>query len=401
MVVFNRRCACLLTVVVAVKVALSICSVWSPGFIYLINTFFALKDRVHPVPYVWLAEAGYWVWLHTSLPRVDLASWYIGGKTFPWSFSSSALIFLWKLPVLASSLLVGGLVHTRFKGRGCLPVFAWLLNPLVVLGGEMAGNYDMIVAAFVFMSVLFLSERRYSVAIGLFAVSVALKFYPLILLPVYLLWGKSNRRRWFILGLAALSGAASYIYWASYYARDFMASFMLPSGNPFVFHPSEVLLTPYDSRIGLAVAFSLLYAFILHLQGFEDVLKASLGVILLYTAFSDLNPTYLLCVLPLMTVDSMSGGRARLYAAYTALASTLQFFTLPLTYRGSFLFVKASWLKMFSEGLTALSKEALRGGGLSLVLAPALTAMFIALSLVYVMEMHGLQLRRMRNAATP
>jgi uncharacterized protein YjeT (DUF2065 family) len=56
---------------------------------------------------------------------------------------------------------------------------------------------------------------------------------------------------------------------------------------------------------------------------------------------------------------------------------------------------------MFSEGLSALSKEALRGGGLSLVLAPALTAMFIALSLVYVMEMHGLQLRRMRNAATP
>ncbi|MEM3072673.1 MAG: hypothetical protein QW172_04370 [Candidatus Bathyarchaeia archaeon] len=397
MFVFTRRRAYLLMITVALKVGLSIYAVWSPSFIYLISSFFALKNQVHPIPYVWLAEAAYYVWLLLPFRRVDLTSWYAGGRVFPWGPSSAALIFLWKLPVLASSLLVGWLIHARFKERASLPLFAWLLNPLVILNGEMAGNYDMIVAALVFMSVLFLNEKRYSVAAGLYAVSVALKLYPLILLPVYLSYGGGSRRRLAISGLASFSGAGLYVYWASYYARDFMVSFMLPSGNPFVFHPAEVLLTPYDSRIGLAVAFSLLYAFILHLLGFKDALKASLGVILLYSAFSDLNPTYLLCALPLMTVDSISGGRVRLYAAYTAVAFILQVFTFPLTYKGSFFFIKASWVKALSEGLNALNKEVLRGGGLGLVLTPALTAIFIALSLAYVMSMHTLQPRRLHN----
>jgi hypothetical protein len=236
----------LLLSIIVLKVVLSIYSVWNREFIYLINTFFALKDKIHPIPYLWLTRIVYLVWSSVPFERVNLSSWLVSSNDFPLSFSSATLIFFLKLPILASSLLIGLLVYKHVSGRKrWLALLAWLLNPVVILNGEMAGNYDMVVAVLIFSSILLLSKQRYFLSLTPFAISVALKLYPIILLPVYLLCRGRGRKGIVALGLASFSGVGFYVYWASYYAKDIMRSFTLPPGNPFVWVPSEILLTPY------------------------------------------------------------------------------------------------------------------------------------------------------------
>jgi hypothetical protein len=125
--------------------------------------------RLYPYPPVWVwFEAGSeWLARHTG-----------------WSFA-----VLVKLPVLAADLAIVALLAaggTR-TGRGLVPAWLYALHPVSVLVGAFHGQFDAVALFFVLLAVFaFEAGRRDASALALGA-AIAVKSFPVLLLPVFLL----------------------------------------------------------------------------------------------------------------------------------------------------------------------------------------------------------------------
>lgn len=143
--------------------------------------------RLYPYPPVWVwVEAGSeWLARHTG-----------------WSFA-----VLVKLPVLAADLAIVALLAaggTR-TGRGLVPAWLYALHPVSVLVGAFHGQFDAAALFFVLLAVFaFEAGRRDASALAL-ASAIALKSFPVLLLPVFLLTpGMTVRARVRFAALAVL-----------------------------------------------------------------------------------------------------------------------------------------------------------------------------------------------------
>jgi len=125
--------------------------------------------RLYPYPPVWVwAEAGSeWLARHTG-----------------WSFA-----VLVKLPVLAADLAIVALLAAggTKTGRGLVPAWLYALHPVSVLVGAFHGQFDAVALFFVLLAVFaFEAGRRDGSALAL-AAAIALKSFPVLLLPVFIL----------------------------------------------------------------------------------------------------------------------------------------------------------------------------------------------------------------------
>ena len=125
--------------------------------------------RLYPYPPVWVwVEAGSeWLARHTG-----------------WSFA-----VLVKLPVLAADLAIVALLAAGGTkiGRGLMPAWLYALHPVSILVGAFHGQFDAAALFFVMLAVFaFEAGRRDASALAL-AAAIALKSFPVLLLPVFLL----------------------------------------------------------------------------------------------------------------------------------------------------------------------------------------------------------------------
>ena len=125
--------------------------------------------RLYPYPPVWVwVEAGSeWLARHTG-----------------WSFP-----VLVKLPVLAADLAIVALLAAggARTGRGLIPAWLYALHPVSVLVGAFHGQFDAAALFFVLLAAFeFDGGRRDASALAL-AAAIALKSFPVLLLPVFLL----------------------------------------------------------------------------------------------------------------------------------------------------------------------------------------------------------------------
>ncbi len=125
--------------------------------------------HLYPYPPVWVwVEAGSeWLARHTG-----------------WSFA-----VLVKLPVLAADLAIVALLAAggARAGRVMIPAWLYALHPVSVMVGAFHGQFDAVALFFVLLAVVqFDAGRRDAGALAL-AAAIALKSFPVLLLPVFLL----------------------------------------------------------------------------------------------------------------------------------------------------------------------------------------------------------------------
>jgi hypothetical protein len=125
--------------------------------------------RLYPYPPVW-------VWVETG------AEW-LARRT------GASFAVLVKLPVLAADLAIVALLAAegRRAGLGLLPAWLYAVHPVSVLVGAFHGQFDAAALLFVLLAlVAFEAGRRDASALAL-AAAIALKSFPVLLLPVFLL----------------------------------------------------------------------------------------------------------------------------------------------------------------------------------------------------------------------
>ena len=134
--------------------------------------------RLYPYPPVW-------VW-------VEAGSEWLSRRT------GASFAVLVKLPVLAADLAIVALLAAwgAGTGRGLLPAWLYALHPVSVLVGAFHGQFDAVALFFVLLAIVGFEAARRDLSGLALAAAVAVKSFPVLLLPVFLLMpGMTPRAR--------------------------------------------------------------------------------------------------------------------------------------------------------------------------------------------------------------
>ncbi len=369
-------------------------SPWSYNFLYTVKlaTLRFSPESYGMTPWIVLQNSLYRVWLLLPVDHPNLDYWVIASKSPPGYFGGFLLVFLLKLPILICDIFSGVVIYKilRLKkvgGRRALAFFAlWILNPYTTLFAEMDGTVDIVVVFFSLLTVyLYLSGRSGFAAFSLFMGTVV-KLYSILLLPVVAVVSAVRRlRRVFALFLVfSILGVALYSLWVSTIGVNMLQTFL--SYTPLTFQFSEILLTPYDSRIGLATVFGLIYLFLVHLfwdrEKLENFEQLCFGFLLFYFAFFNWWPSYLILLVGFMFLEAgvhPKAGRYMIMLLLSAFIFELTVFSLGNEYSLFYIDLYFPWMRAVSGLLSRLTVDV----AVRLVFMPLLRSLYTALSLYY------------------
>jgi hypothetical protein len=216
-------------------------------------------------------------------------------------------LFLLKLPYLAfdiGCLLILWLLLEGKQGAYAALAF-WWLNPLLIYGTYIYGRHDVLAQFFVLLAVLLLARLKRLWALIALGIGVALRFYPVILLPFLILPIRSWKQglRWALLALLPF-------LLAELYARVFLGYFTV-SGLTALSHNSYFMaarlpLTNWDNLY----IFPLLYGLLVLSRiydpdaSWQAFARYGLLCMLAFFAFADTGQSvhYWLWMLPFLTL---------------------------------------------------------------------------------------------------
>lgn len=188
-------------------------------------------DSISEYPPLWLYSIG--GILRLSIVFVDPRLFYsslpvvVGPPDSPIGIVTSPIFnLLYKTPLIISDTLTG-LILYKFMKKHTNGVTAkrgfilWFFNPLVIWVSSIHGQIDVLSTMMTLTACISAIEKKYFFAGIALAMAILFKLYPLVLLPLYVMYALRNadanliKRRGFysmlILGLGVLVGAASFV----------------------------------------------------------------------------------------------------------------------------------------------------------------------------------------------
>jgi hypothetical protein len=315
----------------------------------------------------------FWQYLPIAHPSINsmIGYWYF----FP-TFASQLLIFMMKSPLTFFDFLCGVLTYkilfliTNSEDRSIVGMCLWFLNPYVTLATEMVGQYDVMVAFFLLASLFYFLSGKAIVSSTCLTVSIFLKLYTLLLLPVFIIISLkqkvSNGALKFVSTFALISFSASvFIALAGWSFANFKTLGLYYLSKGFSFFTgitlelrSLGLALPFPvwtpiQIVGLTVIFLALYLFVMldfwREEG-DRILDAVFGFTLIIFAFSFWHSQYLMWVLPFLSIDYVLNRTRWIYPTLfvgTAFISELIYFSYNFSTFGHSLFFVPNYYESF------------------------------------------------------
>jgi len=289
--------------------------------------------------------SGPWIFLYAAI--ITIWQW-ITGSSLPtrWAYSILAmptnlrlLLLMLRLPSIGCDLGIGlGLRYAavRIKSStelGRLTCLLWFLNPYTIYAGDLLAVPD-IAAAFLTVLALVLIVRGKTALSGLaLGMGIAVKLYPILLLPQFLLYAARTRRfSRIILATLGLIGLVGYISWAVLLGFKYL-SITLIAYTP-VTTPLETIINYFSGYLIsiTAVALVLVYFITWTYVKNKNIMLSSLllPVLLVYYTFADIYPQYVLWALPFLTLDAVVGRRRNLVLLFILLLLVVIWEILPV-----------------------------------------------------------------------
>jgi hypothetical protein len=225
--------------------------------------------------------------------------------------------YLWKMPVLIADLFVGVLLIKILKEENYLmlliSLLLWFINPYIFL----KGNYvyiDPIPVFLMFLS-LYLVKKEPVLSGASYALSIGVKTFPLVILPV-MLFSTSDKKR-FVASAALVGLLISLPFMTN--INDFLTylngavlihSQRFIQGRPFLFYISYFYkieffqIIPFKIYTFLAMfgGWALTSALIFLKKVKNEYILSLLSFMVFYTFTPVLNRTYLLWFIPVLSV---------------------------------------------------------------------------------------------------
>jgi len=397
-----------LTVVFGVKILLSAITPLSADFVgnvlYSQSSWPAILSSGLFAPWFAFMKAITLLWAALPIGHVsveyNIGFWYIRPN-----LSTSLLLMMQKAPLLAfdaaTAVMIGRIVAAyRSAHVAQQAVLLWLINPYVTLTTEMWGTWDIVAAFFLIAAVAAFAKSRFlesGICLGL---GIAVKVYPLLSLPIFLLFLTREKIRSslrLIVGVAGayfVTGGVLMIFAKESHvaAANTLSQVSFFGGWVWGYTLEFNIATGFNVGISiLAVA-----AFLFMLGYFPvwytkrtSILEAVACLYLLVFAFSYWEPHFLLILLPLLTVFYFTSGKKKLpFVAY--MSSALVFVLLNegfywTSYGHSFFFIPNydQVLQHYSNLLLFIRQWPIGGGDVNTLITTPIRSLFAAASLYY------------------
>jgi len=260
-----------------------------------------------------------WMTLPVDHPAL-VTSWTV--DYFKGTVGLYVLVFLIKLPLLLLDILTGYALFeiVRREGLGdrkaCFAFWLWFLNPYVFLVNEMWGAVDLFPTLLLLVTLGLLQVKKVFGAAATLFVATAFKLFPIMIVPIFPALRRRSKTT-LLLVVSGLLGVAAYFLWVSSAGYDpFLA---LKQYDQFTQYFDEYLITTTaDQSVGLATigiiaSYAIMWEKWRHDR--KEWLDAALLVFLIYFAFGNWFPQYLIWVIPFLTADAAMGGRRLRYLA--------------------------------------------------------------------------------------
>jgi hypothetical protein len=282
------------------------------------------------------------------------------------------------------------------KALARLVSLAWFLNPYTILGIEMLGDPDVAVVFLTVCAVLLLLYKRFLFASLVLAAGTALKLYPILLLPPILLYTRAvgTRRQFRTVVLLTVLGVIGYLSWV---IEDLLSLVYNPRAL-LEYAPYTQSIKPFiESSFGIQISllsvvliilYTVTWTFAGRIRVDYMLNQTILPVLLVFFAFADPYPQYLVWALPFLTIDVVLVNRRNLGLLISMLALMfvwgLMAFTGYLTPSGYNLLLiqlQGGNLPWYSNAL-----EAALGNKITGLLFPFIKAGFSAACFVYALN---------------
>jgi len=385
--------AFLILIALALKVFLASLTAWSYEFIYLAKAS-SLKfeeAKLSFAPWIQLENKLYRFWLFLPIEHSKLDGWLIHLEVFPTSFEGFLLIFLFKFPILILDVLCAILIYKIAKvfdeSKALTALMAWLLNPYVILTAEMIGSNDLALIFLVLLSIWLILKGKNFLGCFSLMLGIAFKLYSILAAPILAIYmfKKGLKKELIALTLSVAFGVFLYSFWLEKAGLNF--AYTLLNYSPLTFQVSEMFLSQYTARVGLSVASAIAYVFLIfnYWRINEDkalVTKGFLGLLLVYFAFFNWWPQYLLILASFLALDYAKNRKYFYAILILAFFIELVYFEFATEQTFFFIYNYADWMHKASLALIKFKSNIAS----EIVLGPLLRSIYAVLSLIYALK---------------
>jgi Gpi18-like mannosyltransferase len=395
--IFVRSRTAFLVLMAAAVIAKLLLSAFAPASYSLKDIIAWIDGSVSLGPWVALDAQIYDFWRSFTLSDATASSWWLAS---PATMSSNLrlLSLLLRLPSLmfdvGIAIVLYFLVAKHASARQArFASLLWFLNPYTTMAVELLAVPDAAVA-FLTVVAVFLFDRKRIVLGSLFlAIGIAVKLYPILLLPamlVYLRYRLATRRRSeFALIFLSLLGLAGYLAW-DFQLGAALVVYVLTEYTP-VTQPLNAL---FDYIVAThispaAIALIGLYFGIWLFCKSSQITDTILPIFLVYYVFSTPYPQYYIWALPFMILDIVLLRRRHLAVLTVFLAFVCGYwflssagFLTPSGYSLLLFPLDAQNLPWYSQGIVSFMKSSVTG----VLLVPVLYAGLAAMTFIYALE---------------
>jgi hypothetical protein len=354
-----------------------------------------VEGSVQLGPWVTLEAGIYHFWRSVTLSNAKASDWW---SAPPGNMPSTLqlLSLLLRLPSfifdVAIAITLYFVVTKHASPReGRYASLLWFLNPYTLFAVEMLGVPDVAALFLTVLAVALLHRQRIILA-GLFlAAGIAIKLYPILLIPPVLLYCKRRleirRRSELALMLLSLLGLAVYLTWGF---QGIPAAALLTEYTPVTQPFSELFVYIMGTGISpAAIALIVVYFAIWLLARVRQIADVILPVFLVYYAFSNPHPQYYVWALPFLILDIVLVERRHLNLLTATYALVLLYwflssagFPTPSGYSLLFFPLQGQNLPWYSQAI----KSFLASSANSYLLMPLLYPVLAAVIFIYALE---------------
>jgi uncharacterized membrane protein len=279
---------------------------------------YSLKDMVTWIdgsvslgPWIAVEAQIYHFWRSVTLSNVAASSWWLAAPT-AMSTDLRLLSLLLRLPSfmldvgIAIVLYVFVAEHASARDARFASLL-WFLNPYTLLAVELLAVPDIAVTFLTVLAVIFLYRQRIVLASIFLAAGIAIKLYPVLLLPPILLYCRRRlrmrgRSELVLISLSFL-GLAGYLAWVFQFGSA-LVIYVLTDYTP-VTQPMRSLFEYIVSTHISPTAVVLIVLYLATWQFGKDsqLTETILPIFLIYYAFSNPYPQYYVWALPFLILD--------------------------------------------------------------------------------------------------
>ena len=180
----------------------------------------------------------------------------------------------------------------------------WMLNPFVIFILYVFARHDIIGILVTLVALLLAKKNKKYWAIIVLAFGIALRFFPIMILPLFIFYLARTKKDYIILSLAGVSGlAAVELFSYFYFGRSVIFSLLNTQHFDFILSSKLELINHDRIFIFVAVYIIIILSF-LHIKrkNFDILLNYGAIIYLAYVSLCYFHPQYMLWTVPFLII---------------------------------------------------------------------------------------------------